>query len=136
MSQDDSPLARYRPHVADLSHALEANDEAAFRIAFERIRDHFHAGVHPELKRLAHTAQQALQKFREQARIDVLATHEVPDARKRLVHVVKLTNDAAHRTLDLIERAGPQVDRWSAEAAQLLEEWGTYGSRDLAALSL
>ena len=136
MSQDESPLARYRSHVADLTHALDAGDEAAFRMAFERMRELFSAGIHPELKRLAQTAQQALARFREQARIDVLATHEVPDARKRLVHVVKLTNDAAHRTLDLIERAGPQVDRWSAEASQLLEEWGTYGSRDLAALSL
>jgi len=136
MSQDNSLSARYRSHVAELTNALEANDEGALRDAFERLRVVLNIEPNPELKRIAATAQEALLRFRERARIDALAAHEVPDARKRLTHVVKLTGDAAHRTLDLIERAGPLVDRWSREAGQLLEEWNMYGSRDLAALSL
>ena len=62
--------------------------------------------------------------FANEARLDVLADHEVPDARKRLAHVVKLTEEAAHRTLDLVEQSTPLVDRMAYESAQLLEEWG------------
>src|SRR5262252_10734519 len=135
MSQADSLSARYRSQVADLAAALDANDAEAFRVAFERLRAEYSPGLNPELKRLARSAQQALRKFREQARIDSLVTHEVPDARKRLVHVVRLTNDAAHRCLDLIEMCNPLVERWSDESAQLLEEWNSHGSRELAARS-
>lgn len=136
MSQADSLHGRYRPFVTDLAGALDANDEVAFRGAFERLREQLNAELNPELKRLTASAQSALRRFREQARIDELAVQDVPDARKRLAQVVKITEDAAHRTLDLIERSSPLVDRWSHEAGQLLEEWNTYASRDLAALSL
>jgi chemotaxis protein CheZ len=50
--------------------------------------------------------------------------------------VVKLTEEAAHRTLDLVEQSTPLVDRMSVEAAQLLEEWGLHGSRQLAVQTL
>jgi chemotaxis protein CheZ len=135
MSQADSLHGRYRSLVADLVGALDANDDAAFRGAFERLREQVNVELNPELKRLTASAQSALRRFREQARIDSLAAHEVPDARKRLAHVVKLTDEAAHHTLDLVEKAGPLIDTWSDGAAQLLEEWSTHGSREAAAAS-
>jgi chemotaxis protein CheZ len=45
----------------------------------------------------------------------------MPDARVRLDHVLKLTEDAAHRTLDLVERSGPLADRLSVDAAALID---------------
>ena len=135
MSQADSLHGRYRSFVADLVGALDANDDVAFRGAFERLRERVNVELNPELKRLTASAQSALRRFREHARIDALAAHEVPDARKRLAHVVKLTDEAAHHTLDLVEKAGPLIDLWSVGAAQLLEEWNLHGSREAAAAS-
>ncbi len=37
----------------------------------------------------------------------LFAEQDVPDARQRLVHVLELTDDAAHQTMELIERAMP-----------------------------
>ena len=140
MSLPDSLQARYRPFVADLHAALDANDEAAFRGAFDRMRESLSVDLMPELmpelRRITASAQSALLRFRERARIDALAAQEVPDARKRLAHVVKLTDEAAHRTLDLVEQSGPLVDQTAREAARLLEEWGAHASRDLAVASL
>jgi len=136
MSQDDSLSGRYRSHVADLAGALDANDERAFRAAFERLRAQLNVELNPELKRITADAMSALRRFREQARLEVLADHEVPDARRRLAHVVKLTEEAAHRTLDLVEQSTPLVDRMAYESAQLLEEWGLHGSRHLAVATL
>ncbi|HEX6396064.1 MAG TPA: protein phosphatase CheZ [Steroidobacteraceae bacterium] len=136
MSQADTLDGRYRSHVADLAGALDANDEAAFRAAFERLRGQLNVELNPELKRITADAMSALRRFREQARLEVLADQEVPDARRRLAHVVKLTEEAAHRTLDLVEQSSPLIDRMALEAAQLLEEWGLHGSRQLAVNSM
>jgi chemotaxis protein CheZ len=127
---------RFRSHVDDLAGALNAGDEAAFRRAFERLREQLNVEFNPELKRLAADAQSALRRFREQTRLEVLADEEVPDARRRLAHVVKLTEEAAHRTLDLVDQASPLIDRMGVESAQLLEEWGLHGSRRLAVATL
>src|SRR4051812_20913773 len=136
MSKPDTLDERYRSHVAELAGALDANDEPAFRAAFDRLRGQVNVELNPELKRITAHAQSALRRFREQARLEVLADQEVPDARRRLAHVVKLTEEAAHKTLDLVEQSTPLVDRMSVEAAQLLEEWGLHGSRQLAVSTL
>src|SRR5262245_41072136 len=136
MSKDESDSHRYRYHVAELIGAIDANDEAAFRGAFERLRERMNVELNPELKRITASAQSAMRRFRDIARIDALAAKEVPDARKRLAHVVKMTDEAAHRTLDLVEQSGPIVEQWTRGAAQLLEEWNVHGSREAAAASL
>ena len=123
-------LTQYRPHVDALRDALDAGDDAAFRRAFELLREGMHAEFLPELKRITETAQSALKRFREETRLDDLAANEVPDARKRLMHVVKLTDEAAHRTLDLVERSGPIVDQAARDAAELIEAWSAYPHRD------
>ena len=126
MSTDESLQGRYRSHVTDLAGALDANDEAAFRAAFERLRAQLNVEMNPELKRITSDALSALRRFREQARLEVLADQEVPDARRRLAHVVKLTEEAAHRTLDLVEQSGPLAERTGKEAGQLLERLAAY----------
>jgi chemotaxis protein CheZ len=70
--------------------------------------------THPletELRRLTDDLQTALEDFRNDSRLAQLAEHEVPDARVRLQHVLKLTDDAAHQTLDLVEQSVPLAER-------------------------
>lgn len=136
MSQADPLSTRYRPLVVELQAAIDAGDAAAFRGAFERLREDMGAELMPELKRITASAQSALMRFRERVRLDALAGQEIPDARKRLAHVVKLTDEAAHRTLDLVEQSGPIIDATAREAAQLLEAWTAYGNRELAVAAL
>ena len=127
---------KYRSLVAALQAAVDAGDDTAFRGAFEHLRESLSLEFMPELKRLTASAEEALARFRERARIDALADQEVPDARKRLAHVVKLTDEAAHRTLDLVEKSGPLVEQTAREAAELLEAWTAYGNRECAGNSL
>jgi chemotaxis protein CheZ len=127
---------RFREQVAALQGALDGGDAAAFRRAFETLCEQMDGGLMPELKRLTATAQSALARFSAEARLDKLAGHEVPDARKRLSHVVKLTDEAAHRTMDLVDHCVPLVDEAARGSAMLLETWDSYGDRDLAIASL
>jgi chemotaxis protein CheZ len=111
----------YRAQVMALLGAIDSGDAPAFRCAFDSLCTEMDSGLLPELKRITAKAQSALARFSAEARLDALAGHEVPDARKRLTHVVKLTDEAAHRTLDLVELCGPLVDEASRGAAQLLD---------------
>jgi chemotaxis protein CheZ len=136
MSTMNSDPERFRAQVAALQGALDGGDAAAFRVAFDSLSAEVDSGLLPELKRLTATAQSALARFSAEARLDALAGHEVPDARKRLTHVVKLTDEAAHRTMDLVDGCVPLVDEAARGSALLLETWDAYGDRDLAIASL
>ena len=79
-----------------------------------------------QLQDLTCNLQTALDRFRLDSRLTRLAEKEVPDAHERLQHVLKLTDQAAHRTLDLVEQSGPPADRTAKEAAALAEPWSRF----------
>ncbi len=74
-----------------------------------------------DLRALNKSLQATLDEFRNSFRRASSAGKEMPDARVRLDHVLKLTEDAAHRTLDLVERSGPMADRMTMDAGALLD---------------
>lgn len=85
-----------------------------------------------ELRDLTTHLRSALDRFRLDSRLVDLAEKEIPDARARLNHVLTLTNDAAHRTLDLIEQSCPAADRTAREAAALVEAWSRFRARNIS----
>ena len=93
--------------VTAMNQALDGGDEAAFRAAladFDRIRD---SEVVTEVRRVALELQTALARFQVDSKLIDLAQRQVPDARHRLAQVLRLTDDAAHRTMDLVEQCCP-----------------------------
>jgi chemotaxis protein CheZ len=70
-----------------------------------------------------------LQRFRVDSRLVDLAEKDVPDARLRLDHVLRLTDEAAHRTLDLVEQSGPLAERTARGASDLIEIWKRFRER-------
>src|SRR5690606_13793183 len=68
-------------------------------------------------------------RFSVDSRLVDLAEKEVPDAHHRLAHVLELTDQAAHRTMDLVERSGPLAERTARAAAQLLTPWQRFRQR-------
>jgi chemotaxis protein CheZ len=74
-----------------------------------------------DLRALNKSLQATLDEFRSSFRRASSAGKEMPDARVRLDHVLKLTEDAAHKTLDLVERSGPLADRMTTDAGTLLD---------------
>jgi chemotaxis protein CheZ len=81
-----------------------------------------------QLASLTSNLRNALDRFRLDSRLTALAEKEIPDARQRLNHVLKLTDAAAHRTLDLVEQSGPPAERTAKEAASLTEPWERFRS--------
>lgn len=110
----------YADSVAAMSQALRAGDERAFRVAlsaFDTVRD---GEVLTGIRKVAVDLHSALQRFEIDSKLIGLAQREVPDARRRLEHVLRLTASAAHQTMDLVEQCSPRAHRTLKEAERLL----------------
>jgi chemotaxis protein CheZ len=124
------PLAtRYGSRVEALVAALARDDEAGFLAVLDDILQTRKPALIGELRDLTCNLQVALERFRLDARLADFAEKEIPDARQRLAHVLKLTDEAAHRTLDLIERSGPPAERTAKSAEALVAPWKRFRER-------
>jgi chemotaxis protein CheZ len=109
-------------HGADLARlaaALDADDRAAFDSALEQLCAGRNLSVTRELRTITDTLQSAMAQFREDYRLCELAERDVPDAKLRLNHVLHMTHDAAHRTIDQLEHCGAIAARTRARARDL-----------------
>jgi chemotaxis protein CheZ len=117
MTDTQRNLERLRPLLNRLTAAVSAGDAPEFERVLDDLVHGRRKDLFAELRRLTARVRQALESFQLNARFSELAEKDVPDARQRLVHVMKLTDDAAHRTMDLIERATPLVTTLVSTAA-------------------
>ena len=58
---------------------------------------------------------------------------QITDATERLAYVVKLTEAAANRTMDLVEHSTPLVNGMGQEARALSTDWGRFMRREVGA---
>jgi chemotaxis protein CheZ len=109
----------YREWVEAMHAALAANDETAFSAAMRGFNQRQDSCVMTSVRKVRGDLQAALERFRAESRLAELAEREVPDARQRLAHVLKLTDDAAHHTMDLVDQSCPLVDAVAQGARRL-----------------
>jgi chemotaxis protein CheZ len=117
--------SRYRGKVALLNHAFAAGDPVAFEAALDALNDGRPTTLLADVAKLTDTLHQALSRFRADSRMAVLAHREIPDARLRLEHVLTMTEDAANKTMDLVEKSVPLANgivRNAAEIAASLDD--------------
>jgi len=127
---DPVPLAaRYGARIEALAAALAREDENGFFAVLDEILQSRKPALIGELRDLTCNLQVALERFRLDARLADFAEKEIPDARQRLAHVLKLTDEAAHRTLDLIERSGPPAERTTKAIQALASPWKRFRER-------
>jgi chemotaxis protein CheZ len=111
--------AEYRVWVNAMQAALAAQDNQGFAAALEGFNRLQGSCVMSGVRKVTVDLQKALEQFRCDSRLLDLAERQVPDARHRLAHVLKLTDDAAHHTMDLVDQSCPLVDTIAHEAERL-----------------
>jgi chemotaxis protein CheZ len=116
----------YAACVAALTEALRAGDEAAFHAAMDDLVQLRDPDMVSSLRKLAGDLRGALERFSVESRLADIE-NQIPDARARLTHVMRMTDEAAHRTLDLVEQSGPLAERTAREAAALMESVTAFG---------
>ena len=119
---------QYAPWVTAMARALDDGDGDGFRTALAAFDQSRNAEVTQQVRRIAIDLHEALERFRIESKLIDLAQHQVPDARHRLAHVLRLTDDAAHRTMDLVERCCPLADQLAEQAERLILAYDAEGS--------
>ncbi len=125
-------LEPYGARVEALVAAYDAGDTAAFTAVLDQLVAPRRPELLGDLRELTCNLQVAFERFRVDARLVDLAEKEIPDARQRLEHVLKITEQAAHRTLECVEHSGPPAEHISRGAGQLLEPWAAFRARRIA----
>jgi chemotaxis protein CheZ len=120
MSTPAQDLNQYAPWVTAMARALEHADGAGFQAALAGFDQSRNTEVTQRVRRIATDLQGALERFQVDSKLIDMAQRQVPDARHRLAHVLRLTADAAHRTMDLVERCCPLADQLAEQAERLI----------------
>ncbi len=121
----------YGARLETLAMALARADEATFLATLDEMLRTRRPELFDELRDVTVNLKVALDRFRLDARLADFAEREMPDARQRLVHVIKMTDEAAHRTLDLVEQSGPPAERTAKSAESLVASWTKFRARDI-----
>jgi chemotaxis protein CheZ len=96
----DDLLARMR----ELVQYLEAGDGAGFEARFASLLQAREQGLFVSVAKLTRNLHEAVRELRFDDRLANAAGRDIPDACSRLDYVTKITEDAAHHTLDLVEQ--------------------------------
>jgi chemotaxis protein CheZ len=116
---DNGFVVRHRAAMAQLNHAYAIGDESEFGLALDELFASRKSMVLSDVQRLSKSLLAAMNRFRSESRLATLAIKEIPDAQLRLDHVLTMTEEAAHRTLDIIELSAPLADATAKGAAAL-----------------
>lgn len=105
-----------------LLDAARAGDEVAYATALIGINQDAPTPVFEEVGRMTREVHEALMAFAEDDRLAHLMQDDMPDARDRLRYVISLTEQAANRTLAIVEEAIPVSDRLVERSERLRQE--------------
>lgn len=128
MTTPAQELNQYAAWVKAMARALDDGDGAGFQAALTAFDQSRNTEVTQRVRRIATDLQGALERFRIDSKLIDMAQNQVPDARHRLAHVLRLTADAAHRTMDLVERCCPLADQLAEQAERLILAHDAEGS--------
>jgi chemotaxis protein CheZ len=131
MAESSFIKAQYGARIDMLAAALARDDEAGFLAALDELLHARRPELLSGLRDLTQTLQFALERFQLDARLADFAERDIPDARQRLAHVLQMTHEATHRTLDLVEQSGPLAERTARAAAALAPAWQSFRDRTI-----
>lgn len=85
-----------------------------------------------EVGKLTRQLHDSLKNFQIDPSLSNILEEDIPDAKKRLNHVIDMTEQAANRTMDAVESCLPIADQISAQLNKLLPQWQRLMNRDIA----
>lgn len=127
-----NPRAQYLTQARELVANLESgNDDEV-----DRLLDHLgrrrEEHLFQELGKMTRELHEALNNFQLDSRITDITESDIPDAKERLNYVITMTEEAAHRTLGLVEEALPISDELKDNANRLHAQWTRFRSKDMS----
>lgn len=115
----------------DLLACLERGDENGAREVLDELTRIRETELYQEMGKLTRELHDSLMAFGKDDQLISLAQEEIPDARSRLRHVIKMTDDAANRTLTAVEESLPICEDVTTNSSELHEKWRRFIQRDM-----
>ena len=115
----------------DLVTALETNDEKQAQIHLADLTQAQESDLFHEVGMLTRELHDSLSNFNVDSRLIDLAEHDIADTRERLNYVIKTTEEAAHNTLELIDKTLPLSDSLKLTAQNIDESWHRFRMREM-----
>ncbi|CAM3890525.1 protein phosphatase CheZ [Rheinheimera salexigens] len=84
-----------------------------------------------EVGKLTRQLHSSLESFHLDPSLNNLLEEDIPDAKKRLAHVIGMTEQAANRTMDAVESCLPIADHISQQLALIQPQWQRLMQRQL-----
>ena len=111
---------------------LESGDNQGAQQLLDKVNDTNSVELFEEVGKLTRQLHDSLNNFQFDERIANLANEEIPDAKTRLTYVIETTEQAANRTMDLVDNCMPIATKLNSEINAILPEWKKLLSRQLA----
>lgn len=113
--------SEYLTRLKEIVSALEAGDDALFEQRLNRLMCIREEGLLGNLVRITRELHKAVQSINFDNQLADIANSGIPDACQRLDYVVQVTEDAAHKTLDLVDRSRELTEQIVQAATKLAD---------------
>ncbi|AIR90093.1 protein phosphatase CheZ [Pseudomonas cremoricolorata] len=138
MQSIDTSLGEFegtlKKHARELVDSLERGhfgDAVQLIHQLNQTRDR---GLYHEVGKLTRELHSAIVSFQIDPRMpQAEEVSQITDATERLSYVVKLTENAANRTMDLVEESTPVLNGLSDEAKALSHDWQRFMRKEVSA---
>jgi chemotaxis protein CheZ len=121
MTAENDMRAEWGELFGALAHSFAAGNRDTFVEILDRLAEKRSQSLYKDVREATERLRTALDQFQLNSRLATLAGKEVPDARLRLDHALKLTEEGAHKTLDLVEQSCPLADKVARQASNLVK---------------
>lgn len=138
MDQNDVPMGDFestlKKHALELVASLEKGRFGEAVQLIHELNQTRDRGLYQEVGKLTRELHNAIVNFQIDPRMpQAEEVSQITDATERLNYVVKMTEGAANRTMDLVEESAPLVHEIGDEAKALSAEWARFTRRELSA---
>jgi len=123
MNNNSTQSKDYIPALEALLETARAGDEHKFLAQLDDLTSLREKALFQDVGRLTRQLHESLTNFQLDSRVANMATADFPDARDRLDKVIAMTEQSAHRTMDLVEEAVPVVEDLMNVSTVVAERW-------------
>lgn len=116
----------------ELVAALEKNDQEQAELILDQMALARDSDLFKELGKLTRELHDALSGMHADSRIADLAEKDIPDAKERLNYVVTVTEQAAHKTLNVVEECLPVAERLQSRGNTLRDSWQKFRKKEMS----
>jgi chemotaxis protein CheZ len=110
---------------------IESGDNQGAQELLESSNAHTSVELFAEVGKLTRQLHDSLNNFQLDPRIANMAKEDIPDAQTRLTYVIEATEEAANKTMDLVDACMPIADKLHDGIVKIMPEWNKMIARQL-----